>query len=411
MNIAIGKIGKSILFDSNKWGAIGGDNEAPLLYEHLFHNNPDKTFYIVGRSDYSKCEQRVRNRLNKHGNVIDIWSNWETERKLARSKQHGPTDFVNKWVEENPGLIELGLFFAGPTSTGNVIGKARKVTEPTELAKMLDMTCIYASPIIEYLNISGIKWNLILNDPRFFPASIRDLFNLPQKVLSQYNETIKMKLWKTHDDLSIVEHRIPSEYAAMETIFLIDKKRGDIEPEVNGLDAFFDDEPKPEGKDIKFMVVCNEGRPSRYPDLKRYILDKVEDIEIYGKWDERTIGDDPRFKGPKKFNDLQSMLPRVKYTFCIPIKKGWVTAKFWEMAHYGIIPFLHPTYDEQDNLKCPDFLRVKSAQDLFEKIEHLEAHPEHYEILKDKLDKMIKDEFYNGSYLNNTIMNSLKEIA
>ena len=215
--------------------------------------------------------------------------------------------------------------------------------------------------------------------------------------------------------MEMVHVKIPAEYKAMETIFLVGKERGKaIVNTPASLDVFFSDETvtdsDPSEKSIKFMIVCNEGRPSRYPDLKKYILDNVQDVDIYGKWEEETIGADKRFKGPKKFNDLQEMLPRVKYTFCIPIKKGWVTAKFWEMAHYGIIPFLHPTYDEQNNLKCPEFLRVKDAKDLFKKIEFLENNPEAYDILRKNLDSMLKDEYYDGSYLNNLTMKTLREI-
>ena len=35
MNIVIGKLGKSILFNSKNWGAIGGDLDAPIFYENL----------------------------------------------------------------------------------------------------------------------------------------------------------------------------------------------------------------------------------------------------------------------------------------------------------------------------------------------------------------------------------------
>ena len=125
---------------------------------------------------------------------------------------------------------------------------------------------------------------------------------------------------------------------------------------------------------------------------------------------EDILNNDHRFKGPKKFNDLQSMLPNVKYTFCIPIKKGWCTAKFWEMAHYGIIPFLHPTYDEQDNLKCPEILRVKDSADLFQKIEYLESNEDAYNNLRNELDKLLKDEYYNGTFLNTRIMNEINSI-
>ena len=35
MKIGIGKLGKSILFNDKNWGAIGGDNEAPILFENI----------------------------------------------------------------------------------------------------------------------------------------------------------------------------------------------------------------------------------------------------------------------------------------------------------------------------------------------------------------------------------------
>ena len=235
------------------------------------------------------------------------------------------------------------------------------------------------------------------------------MFNPPVKVLSQYDETILHKIHTSYTDHKIIENKIPSEYASMETIFLIGKERGRITDDTpNSLDSFFDDAPaESTDKDIKFMIVCNEGRPSRYKDLKRYILDHVEDVDIYGKWNENIISKDSRFKGPKKFNELQSMLPRVKYTFCIPIKKGWCTAKYWEMSHYGIIPFLHPTYDEQHNIKCPDFLRIKDSKDLFDKITYLENDDVACAKLRIELDSIILDGYYNGNYLNGKVMNEL----
>lgn len=412
-SIAVGKIGRSVLFDPNKWGAIGGDNEAPIFYENLFHNNPDVTFYLVGVSDYVRLDRKERDRINKHGNVVDPWDGFVEWRKgWSGNERSERIDYINHWLKTAP-KIDCGLFFMGPTATSNVFGKAHKVTEPDKLASPLMMQCKYAGPVIDYINMSQLPYAIITNDPRFFPAQMRDLFHRPKVILSQYTEVINHRSWKSYADMEMVHVKIPAEYKAMETIFLVGKERGKAIVETpSSLDAFFSDEVTrvPGEKDVKFMIVCNEGRPSRYPDLKKYILDNVQDVDIYGKWDEETIGTDPRFKGPKKFNDLQEMLPRVKYTFCIPIKKGWVTAKFWEMAHYGIIPFLHPTYDDQNNLKCPEFLRVKDAKDLFKKIEFLENNPEAYDILRKNLDGMLKDEYYDGSYLNNLTMKTLSEI-
>jgi len=52
MKCAIGKVGKSILFNPQRWGATGGDNEAPIFYENLIHRNPNVTFYLIGASDF-----------------------------------------------------------------------------------------------------------------------------------------------------------------------------------------------------------------------------------------------------------------------------------------------------------------------------------------------------------------------
>jgi hypothetical protein len=417
-NCAVGKVGKSILFDSKRWGATGGDNEAPIFYENLFHRNPDVNFYILGGSDFSRLDPKVRARINRHGNVYDAWDGITEFKNYFKQLDDVDQESINiKYLEHwrknvDPGM-DCGFFFMGPTATSNVRGKMYKMTDPTTLASPLFMQAKYAGPLIDYLNETRIPYGIIVNDPRYWPAQMRDLMHRPVKVLSQYDEVVNHRSIREYGSAEIEHVKVPCEYSRVETIFLIGKTRGEqIVETPSTLDAFFgEDTESTHEKNIDFMVVCNEGLPSRYPQLKKYILDHVENVEIYGKWDERTIGDDPRFKGPKKFNDLQEMLPRVKYTFCIPIKKGWVTAKFWEMAHYGIIPFLHPDYDEQNHLKCPEFLRVTDSKDLFDKIEFLENNPDAYSELRRNIDGMLKDEYYDGSYLNELAMKTIKELT
>lgn len=413
-SIAVGKIGKSVLFNSSQWGAIGGDNEAPIFYENLFHKNPDITFYIIGASDYSRIDKSERDRINQCGNVIDAWDTFTEWGKSYRGESKSKRqDYLAEWMKTSP-KIDIGLLFIGPTGTSNVVGKSRLMSDPTTLASPIEMLSKYAGPVIDYLNMNRqMPWVGILNDPRFFPANMRDMFHRPSVILSQYTESIKHTTVTAYDNHKPETVNVQSNYTAMETIFLIGKEKGKAitEAPTASLDSFFEDtvELKEGEKDIKFMIVCNEGRPSRYPDLKKYILDHIENVDIYGKWTDEILNNDKRFKGPKKFNDLQQMLPRVKYTFCIPIKKGWVTAKFWEMAHYGIIPFLHPAYDEQNNLKCPEFLRVTDSQDLYKKIEFLEKNPDAYDILRSNIESMLKNEYYEGTYLNNLTIQTLKE--
>lgn len=420
MNIVVGKIGKSVLFNPKSWGSIGGDNEAPKYYENLFHRNPEHTFYIYGGNDFSRLSLAERKRINKHGNVIDIWggfADWRKANKSRVTEREANIVYLSEWHKENSVKMNCAVIFAGPAGTANVEGKTTTMKQPDVIANPIEMLCKYSGPLISFLNDTETPYALIVNDPRYFPSNARDLFHRPSVVLSQYEEVAKTVTKTSYRSSDTKTVQVKTAYSQMETIFLIGLTRGGtasaIEP-VNTLDAFFNDSPPQpvEGeKDINFMIVLNEGRPSRYKPLKEAILNDVQDVDIYGKWDPEVIGDDKRFKGSISFHDLQNMLPRVKYTFCIPIKKGWVTSKFWEMAHYGIIPFLHQTYDEQDHLKAPAFLKVKNSKDLFNKIKFLEENPQAYETLRASIDDMLKDGYYNGEILNDLTMKHLKEIA
>jgi hypothetical protein len=418
MNVYVGKIGKSILFNRDSWGNIGGDCEAPKYYENLFARNPSITFYLLGCNDFSRLSSSEKQRINANGNVVDIWGkqfvDWKKNNPMD-SKLHN-IEYLKEYVALNHVKFDAGVVFTGPTGTTNIPFKVTKMRNPSEVASPLEMLCKYVAPMTDWMNDNRhIPYILIVNDPRFWPPNARDWIHMPTIVLSQYDEDTRVTVRKNYTDNETVVHTIPSTYSAMETIFLIgqDKEKQSAETETSSLDTFFgEDIPEPAGiKDINFMIVLNEGRPSRYNLLKETILNHVQDVAIYGKWDERTIGTDSRFKGSLPFHELQSMLPRVKYTYCIPIKKGWVTMKFWEMAHYGIIPFLHPTYDEQNHLNAPQFLRVKDSKDLFDKIAYLESNPDAYTKLRDTLDTMLKPSYYSGEHLNDVTLAALNKIT
>lgn len=418
MNIFVGKIGKSILFNPESWGVTGGDCEAPKYYENLFHRNPEHTFYLLGANDFTRLPLASQQRINKNGNVIDIWNGfalWRKEHSDIESKDTNVA-YMEQWLKARAVKFNVGVIFSGPTGTSNVHGKTTRMKDPDAIANPLEMLCRYSGPLISFMNDSKVPYALIVNDPRYFPANARDWFHRPSVVLSQYEEIALVTSKKDYTSGETFKTTHKTQYSAMETIFLIGLDRGGSavnKPAPATLDSFFDDAPEIiEGqKDINFMIVLNEGRPSRYKLLKEAILNDVKDVSIYGKWDPETIGTDSRFKGSLGFHELQTMLPRVKYTYCIPIKKGWVTSKFWEMAHYGIIPFLHPSYDEQQHMKAPPFLTVKNSRDLFDKIKFLEETPEAYDILRKNLDEMLLDEFYNGKRLNEITMDELNRIA
>jgi hypothetical protein len=415
MNIFVGKIGRSISFNSSKWGVTGGDNEGPKFYENLFVRNPDKTFYIIGSNDFSKLSYADQQRINKHGNVIDIWKGLgDWKKKNPEVEQYSVRRlYLEEYVKDIK--FDCGVVFAGPTGTSNVHGKSTLMKDPTTLAKTIMMVASYAGPMLSFLNEYKLPYALVVTDPRYFPPNARDWMHPPTVVLSQYEEIVKFTAKNHYTTNETAVHNVPSVYAGIEKCFLIGLTRGEGHAASNAatLDSFFEDTVVSETRDRGFMIVMHEGKRgmNRYQVLKDDILNHVQNIEIYGEWDKRTIGDDSRFKGALPFHKLQELLPRVKYTYCVPIKKGWVTSKFWEMAHHGVIPFLHKTYDEQRHMKAPDFLYIKDSKDLFDKIKFLEDNPAEYQKMRDTIDGMLKDEFYNGERLNNLTMTELNRIA
>lgn len=427
MNIAIGKLGKSVKFNMNSWSAAGGDNEAPKLYTKLFHLNPNVNFYLIGGNDFRTLSEKEQNRINQHGNVFDVYGGFRDFEKTydynatefnriaraAKPPRKGSmlVDHILNWTRTSGIKIDRGIFFGGPTGTVNVMGYSTRMKEENELGLGQEFLAIYAGPILAFLNETKIPWDMIVNDPKFFPWHARDMFHGPARILSQYNETLEIFRKPSYEKSSpVVYETFTGRYAAVEKIFLIDLIRGKndeesrLEMHRSGTlaDVFADDTTDRLEKTIKFMIVCNRSKgPERYNLLKEGILDHVKDVDIYGRWDgEPRVEGDPRFKGPLPFLKLQKMLKNVKYTYCIPIKPGWCTAKFWEMAHYGIIPFVHPSYDEQNNIGIPEYCRVSSAKELNEKIEELENNEDKYLELRSTIENMITDKDYSGETLN-----------
>lgn len=382
-----GKIGKSVKFDPSTWGATGGDNEAPTLIKKMAKLNPNDLFVVISKNDIEKARKKG---IYIPKNIINIFDG-------ANSKEKNDINYVYEKLKDKQ--IDGCFLLSGPTSFKNIpnfLYKRIKLQKGIkEYAKVINFAKKYVSQIYIALNKLNIPWVLIANDPRYIKQGL-DLLNPPVKILSQYNEEYIHKTIDNVEDQNIITIPIKCEYAQMEKIFLLDK-----------------DKPKLFDKDIKFMMVLNEGKngvPSRYPLLKEYVLDHMEDVEIYGEWNESILNEDKRFKGPKKFSELQQILPRVKYTLVIPIKKGWVTSKYIEMIYNGIIPFFHPTYDEQKHCKVPNYLRLQKPEDLYKKIDELENNPELYNKILNECLQCITDDDLSGVKLWNIIKENMPKI-
>jgi len=381
MNIGFCKIGKSIKF-KGAYSPIGGDNEAPNLLRILANNNPDKTFVLIGKSDFHKLSESERLELFPFDNVVNIMKEYRKDDR----------DYISMKLKDRDIVLDSIVMMVGQVGTVTVPGKIKQIKNPDLIASVIDMTLGYTTPIVEFINDhQEIPIIEIINDPRYTLAQARDIIPNPKVSLSQYDYSYIKNSINSYEDQTRTEHSIPAKYAHVEKIFLY----GRGAPEKN---------PRPE---VDFMIVLNEGSPSRYDMLKTWVLNNIEDVEIYGKWDHKETQSDRRFVGSLNIEELQRKLSNVRATFIIPIADGWVTSKYIEMIHAGVVPFLHPSYDKQNHLDLPDFFRPSTPSELMKRVEMLKDDDFFMKAITALQSKFCMDEYYNGSALNEIIMSEI----
>ncbi len=389
MKIGFLKLGKSIRFvDSSN--PIGGDNEPRAVLSALASCYPEHEFYLVGKSDFARISERQRRDMFPHNNVVDCWAGDKYDD--VRSDEH--RQHLIRYFNDRGFQLDCTVMMIGQLSNALVHGKTMLLDED-RLITPLEMTIHYGTPQAYWFNDNKIPYITIINDPRYTLKKPRDFMRNPFCSLSQYNGSYERRTYAGYDDQrNLTTHTIPYTYDGMETAFCV----GRIRP--NLLDIA-------DGRDIDFMMVLNEGDPSRYPELKKWVLDHRQDVEIWGQWAEKIVAEDTRFKGSAQLNVLQERFRRVKTTFMIPIKKGWVTSKFIEMTHAGVVPFFHPTYDEQKHIPVPDYLRPKTPQELAARIKEMCEHDRRRNMVLKELHARLREDYYDGTFMADTIMSAV----
>lgn len=386
-HIAFAKLGKSIKFIT-AFSPIGGDNEAPSMLRILANNNPDITFHIIGRSDFNRLDENQITELFPYRNVKDAFEG---------HKGPADPDRIIHYFDDlgfQPDAFVMMMGQVGNVSIPNRIWGQR---DPTKTVAIIDMTKNYTTPITKWLNENPLMHIVeVCNDPRYTLKQSKDCFVDPKISLSQYTYEYERESSRSYDDQTRVKTKVPCKYAEMERIFLYDREQPYPGPE---------DCPR----DIPFMVVLNEGTPSRYKLLKEWVLDGIDDVEIYGKWTHEDALEDNRFKGSMPLEELQQKLQAVRATFIIPIAKGWTTSKYIEMIHAGVIPFFHPTYDEQDNLNVPKWLRPKSPEAMMQAVKMMKDDKIYNKLIKELRDQFCTPEYYDGTRLNEIVMSHVNE--
>mgnify|MGYP006952861691 FL=1 len=403
------KLGKAIKFNENSWGAIGGDCEPKQLINSIAKRNPNVEYWILSPNDLDRVRTKekpavqslfgdpVVAKLAAEPNIHEFHSKMDN-RKSA--------DETVKFIKELD--LDFIFFYTGPSSTVNIPNYINK-KDGNGQVKSLDFFKYYAAPIIQAMNELDKKVPIVglLVDNRYVLAC-KDwgINNRPTYYLAQNNFTKEEQYFYQPPLRDIKTITSTYEYSGIETVFLLDKTRYNT-------DELFEMK-----KTDSFMMLQNQGKGTggmdRWDPVKDYIVKNDIETDIYGKWDDELKEAYPQwFKGEKRIESMTDELLNTKYTFCVPIKEGMVTSKYAEMLHYGIIPFLHPSYDTEFNV-FPDghFIRCKSPEDLKKKVDFLNANPEHYKKLFYNLqEKYLKDSYYTGEHVDNKIWEAYNKIT
>lgn len=394
--VAIGKFGRSIKFGRHLWKDGAGNNEPATLFSALANLHPSNTYVMVGKSDLSRCKQEDYDYWFPHGNVIDAWKGFDSKKDDAKTYPYEQVKHMK---------FDYGIMNGGITADINTEDTFKKFSKKTgeigeDLAKPLGMFAKGVGPLLYFLNMTNIKWVNFQADARQFPITAYDMFNVDVVTFGTIESEQTVSRFKSYDDQTLVKTKEKSVYGATECLCLLDPMYKDK--------SWFGGE-----RDIKVGFFFHKYRDKkRYTAIKNYIDEFDEDeISVFGKWEEELEEGDPRFKGSLYFDQVQEVLPRIKYTMCYPITQGDISAKWVESLRAGIVPFFDKNYDTDrllvKNHGVPEFLYVSSPQEMKEKIDYLENNPDKYDSMiniltiihkniskniLDKYDKMILNE-------------------
>ncbi|MFM2010524.1 MAG: hypothetical protein RLZZ479_915 [Bacteroidota bacterium] len=402
IKIAIFPIGSSLKFNKNKIKRSDGSSEYYKLFFGLARNASVSELWIMQRSDWKKLTNQEKIEIDPRGIIRDIYTEFGISTSSGRTKNEDGSlnDRSNKDIEAYKNLWEkvshleqpdFGIGFASQGLTMvNIPGIIPSIRDNSRMTTTLDMTLIYSAPIVHWLNMSKIPWYMVMTDPRYIKKTQkwRDMVNAPKMGIAQYNETINLVHYDTYPNPSQGQEITEDfflKYSGIEKLNLIGEA---IEPPDNE-------------RDVKFSVVAMQSAYGhqeidyRLEALKTWILNRPgsDDYHIYGKWDERFTANYSQFKGFKTADEIDEIFKRTRYTLIIPIRPNWVTSKYAEMLRVGVVPFFHPDYDTQYSLVPKDhYIRVKTPQEMFDKIEELESNP----AMRIKLVKELQVKFLKG---------------
>lgn len=431
MNIAIGKLGRAMYFDREKWSIYAGDDSPKIIYFQIAKSHPNDKFYIIGMSDFAeykkKNAQKIFGKEQIPDNIIDIVpevrelagpKRWRESSEIFLSSNalfheegHDRWRLFDEWFDKTGLKFDFGLFMQGPDGATSV-GGMHIVSEKTGKENWpMQMMALYAGPIIQNLNKQGYPWYVINEDPRYLPSKHKDIFNQEIAYLSQVNDDSHYAVSRLDGSYTapFKRHVCKYEYAKIERMFMADMKKVDFSNPDNIVATIKNPTTgKPEQRTFKkhnkFLIAANDGY-DRLGFIEKWVLNIKPDEIIYGKW-----GDEAKQKHPNNFIEkgiveMQDTMWETMFTFVPSFDKkhtNFVTQKPWKMIYYGIIPFWDKNMYDTDNLfaEIPDYVKVSTPEEMWKKIDYLYENRDAYVKLLNEFYALLKPEYFDGRFID-----------
>ena len=159
------------------------------------------------------------------------------------------------------------------------------------------------------------------------------------------------------------------------------------------------------------MILISNAKPiERFLELEEYILKDYGSVPVYGTVLEGKENSYPGLKGRLPYAEAWRQQRSAKITLIVPIEKGWVTSKYLECLYRGVLPILHPTYDQRNLLDIPESLRAKDKSDFDSKVRYwLSNDQEREEMVKILQKKFFTPEDQSGKTISGLVMSELKK--
>ena len=403
MNIAIGKSGRSCYFNKKRWSIHAGDDTPLILYKTLCELYPQHTFYMIGASDYQKCRKEG---IKMPDNFVDLLGEFKIAYKDNYKKiveEQNVWRYFVKYIHEHNIKLDFGIILQGPdmnVSLSNVGIRQRR--DPNVEIKVMCLAANYIAPIVGVIDVFKIPWIGVNEDIRYVPINNRDITMDEECILSQSNEEKIVDRIEGFYEKSVNyrKHKIIYKYAELERMFLKDLKKVDFsnpdDINVNG---------EHYKKDNKFIITVNDGG-NRLELIEKWVLNQSPKEKVYGRWSEESIAKHPDTFIATKISDMEPLMWRSKFTFVPAWEKkhtNFVTQKLWKMMYYGIIPFFDVNgYDTDRYVNVPEYCRVSSPEEMWQRINELDNDKEKYKKILNEIYALLEDKYFNEEFIKET---------